>query len=249
MFRPNIKLAFSALLLVVCLVKLSESATDNCLIVKSNYNAKGVMVEVNGLKIYESRDKTPTRLIFVVYDIFGYSDNNNIRQVADKVAQAGFRIAMPDFLGKKQSPFDRGTLDNAKIILKDLIPRYKAEGVKEFGIFGFCWGGLVSVEACSEFDDIKAGALVHPARVQTNHANSLKSPMFLMPSRSEPDMIPFYNIMETKFGKDKIGHHRFEDVGHGFAGAGSNFDDKLTKTRVVQVIQLLRKYFNERLSN
>lgn len=58
-----------------------------------------------------------------------------------------------------------------------------------FGIFGFCWGGKISVLAASKINDIRVAALVHPSFVSNSDADKVKAPMYLLPSKSEPDMV------------------------------------------------------------
>ncbi len=79
------------------------------------------------------------------------------------------------------------------IVKQDLINTvdyYEKEGVKEFAIFGFCWGGKVSTLASIQLSDkFKASGLVHPSSVTNEEAKDVKIPMYLMPTSGEGDMV------------------------------------------------------------
>ncbi len=59
-------------------------------------------------------------------------------------------------------------------------------------MYGYCWGGKISVFAASDEDfsaNLKAIGLVHPSRVNNEDAQDIKVPTILLPSKSEPDMV------------------------------------------------------------
>lgn len=77
-----------------------------------------------------------------------------------------------------------------KTDLLAVIEHYKkTEGITSVGIFGFCWGGRIALDAAIELEDIKAAGLVHPALCQNEEAESVKCPMILLPAKDEPDMV------------------------------------------------------------
>lgn len=65
------------------------------------------------------------------------------------------------------------------------------ENITEIGIFGLCWGGKVSTLTVTQLDGVKAAVLVHPSWVENTEAEGVKSPMYLLPSMDEPDMVLF----------------------------------------------------------
>lgn len=74
--------------------------------------------------------------------------------------------------------------------LINIVNHYRNEGVTEFAIFGFCWGGKVSTLASIELSkEFKASALIHPSSVTTEEAFNVTIPMYLMPTQSENDMV------------------------------------------------------------
>lgn len=61
-------------------------------------------------------------------------------------------------------------------------------------MYGFCWGGKISVFAASDEDFTKTSSLnaiglVHPSRVSTPEAEGVKVPAVLLPSKAEPNMV------------------------------------------------------------
>lgn len=155
--------------------------------------------------------------------------------------------------------------------LINIVNHYEKDGVTDFAIFGFCWGGKVATLASIHLSDkFKASGLIHPSSVTNDEAVDVKIPMYLMPSSNEPDMvsllylrfmlysrfqitqiyfqIPFYEQLQTKFGNNS-GHRRFDDMTHGFAGARGNFSDPLIQERVNEVITTLGDFFDQNLNN
>lgn len=62
--------------------------------------------------------------------------------------------------------------------------------MEEFAIYGMCWGGAIaSFSAMELYHDFKASALVHPSLITNDQAYYVRTPMYLMPSRDEPDMV------------------------------------------------------------
>jgi len=195
-----------------------------------------------------------------VYDIFGV--HPNIRQVSETLALAGFRVVIPDFF--RGNPITKEVMaqgmpaildfiqengnwnKSVKTDVQTVIEHYKrSEEVTSVGIFGFCWGGRITLDAVIELDEIKAGGLVHPSLIKNEEADSVKRPMILLPSKNEPDMLPFYEILKKNLGESNCAHRRFEDLHHGFCGARGDFSDELNARRVNEVIQLLSSFFLE----
>jgi len=226
--------------------------------VVSDYNPPGTTVQVDDLPIYETIPNGSKRLLICVYDIFGV--HPNIRQVSETLALAGFRVVIPDFFRCK--PITKEVMaqgmpailafieengnwkKSVKIDVQNVIKHYQqTEGITSIGIFGFCWGGRITLDAVLELDEINAGGLVHPSLIKNEEAERVKRPMILLPAKDEPDMIPFYETLKKNLGESNCAHRRFDDLHHGFCGARGNFSDELNSKRVNEVIQLLSSFF------
>jgi len=260
------------LLVLVSLIYVSNSAKlmydvskvpEPCLSMKpieGNYTPKGSEYEIGNITVYEAHNRTSNRLLIAVYDIFGLS--TNMKQVVDTIADRyNFRVVMPDFFRgvwwdeNNFPPADPSEMQEwlqnngswDKIVKWDILNVMNSfktsDNITEVGIFGMCWGGKVATLAATEITSLKAAVLVHPSSVANTEADFVQVPMSLCPSKDEPDMLPFYEILQRKFGNNS-GHRRFDDMFHGFAGARGNFSNPLNVKRVEEVISIMGNFFN-----
>jgi len=234
--------------------------------IDGNYTPQGELVMIGDLPVYQAPEPSSPdslkRMLIGVYDIFGHA-NPNMKQVTDEMSRqrGGFRAILPDFYrGDSWDPANFPPEDpndlaewlarvgNWELVVKpdlmEIVDHYKAEGVEEFAIFGMCWGGKVATLASTELNTLfKAAAMVHPASVANSEADGVKIPMYLMPTANEPDMLPFYQVLQQKFGNN-TGHRRFDDMFHGFSGARGNFSNPINQQRVNEVISTLGLFFD-----
>jgi len=185
----------------------------------------------------------PDRVLISVYDIFGFHDH--IKQIADTVAAGGpFRVVIPDFF--RQGPV--GSWENGvNQDVRDTVNYFRQSANNTFGIYGFCWGGRISVKAAQELGAIRGAGLIHPSGVVTDDALSLMGSALLLPANNDPDMDPFEAIVLDRLGLDSVTHRRFTDMTHGFAGAGGNWTVPLVNQRVDQVINYLVDFMGRHL--
>lgn len=128
-----------------------------------------------------------------------------------------------------------------------IMDHYKKQGVTSFGIFGFCYGGKMSILAVGDMSGIKGAALIHPSLMEIKDAENAKAPMLFIPSKDDLDMIPMFEIAKKNLGEDKVEHYRFDDVHHGFAGARGDWNDEVQKKRVNEAISLVHAFFKKHL--
>lgn len=67
--------------------------------VTSDYTPPGTTIDIGDLPVYETIPNNSKKLLICVYDIFGVHEN--IRQVSETLALAGFRVVIPDFFRGK----------------------------------------------------------------------------------------------------------------------------------------------------
>ena len=79
--------------------------------------------------------------------------------------------------------------DKIKPDVINVIEHYKKQGITSVGIFGFCWGGKISVQAGADLNEIKGAGLVHGSFISLEDAEAVKCPVLLLPSQNEPDMV------------------------------------------------------------
>ncbi|KAJ5673388.1 Alpha/Beta hydrolase protein [Penicillium longicatenatum] len=132
----------------------------------SGYQPKGEYVTINGIKNYVTGPETATEAILIIYDIFGFFDQNI--QGAHSGPNRKYRVFMPDFFEgspaqiswyppqteehqKKLGEFFKSKAAPAKSLAK--VPTLVAQantfapGGKEFdkwSVVGFCWGGKLA---------------------------------------------------------------------------------------------------------
>jgi len=190
----------------------------------------------------------------------------NPKQFADIVATSGYRVVIPDVFRGAPWPADNFPPKDPTVIkpwmlkagswedvvkpdVLSLLTHYKKQGVTSFGMFGFCFGGKMSVLAAQHLsEEIKVAGSIHPAMIETDEANNVKIPILLIPSKDEPDLIPFANIVKEKLGEDSCVHVRFDDIFHGFAGARGDFTNEFHRKKVDETIELLIKFFDKHMS-
>ncbi|KAJ4769244.1 alpha/beta-Hydrolases superfamily protein [Rhynchospora pubera] len=158
--------------------------------VLNHASGKGTLVDnFGGLKAYIAGSFDASKpAIVLVSDVFGF-DAPNLRALADKVAESGFYVVVPDFLyGDPMPPNDfsqfpawiqkHGTekgYEDAKSVIKSL----KEKGASAIGAAGFCWGAKVVVELAKS-GDIKAGVLLHPSFVTVDDIKEVKVPISVL---------------------------------------------------------------------
>ncbi|TFK76734.1 hypothetical protein BDN72DRAFT_829888 [Pluteus cervinus] len=150
--------------------------------------------------------------IVCAYDIFGFFPQT--QQGADILATAlNTRVYMPDFF-EPASPFPpskyppKTEQDNADIQAffggpasptvntEKLLAFGKAlrgEGIDRIGAYGFCWGGKIAIRAGGPSTPFSSVAMVHPAMMSVQDAETLTVPVGIYISKDEP--ISEYNKM------------------------------------------------------
>ncbi|KAF7725570.1 hypothetical protein EC973_009525 [Apophysomyces ossiformis] len=228
--------------------------------VASSYEAKGTIEHYGDLPVYTVGAKDAKKAIVVIYDIFGF--HSNTKQFCDILANhGGYKVVLPDFFRGDGWDFSRGGMPEIKAWLDDIgtfaviFPQLErvrealqAQGVTTAGIAGFCWGAKIAVQATGAGTFYNAGALIHPSLLDVEDAKNAKAPILALPTKDEPDMTEYMNILYAKEFGSKCKHVRFDDMAHGFCGGRADWESELNKKRVTEAIQLTADFFAENLS-
>jgi len=67
------------------------------LIPSPKYEPRRKIVDVKGIKTYEVGTDNQRLLLIGIHDVFGLNWNNNVKQIADNLADGGYRVSLPDF--------------------------------------------------------------------------------------------------------------------------------------------------------
>ncbi len=82
----------------------------------------------------------------------------------------------------------------------NVVQYYQSQGVQDFAIFGMCFGGYIGIHSAVELADyFKASAAVHPRSFTYDQAPRVRMPLYLMPSRDQPDMVNCSDLSEISF--------------------------------------------------
>ncbi|MQL93440.1 hypothetical protein Taro_026092 [Colocasia esculenta] len=186
-----------------------------------------VLRDLAGLPAYTAGSPTCSRAVLLVTDIYGY-DAPNLRNIADKVAAAGFFVVAPDFF--YGDPYEdgeswddwlsrHGTAKGAADAIA-VVAALKRGGATSIGAAGFCWGGKVVVEL-AKTNDIDAAVLLHPSMVTVDDIKEVNVPIEILggdlDELTPPSVLKqFEAALSAKSGVDSF-VKIFPGVPHGFS--------------------------------
>ena len=180
---------------------------------------------------------TPKGCMIVIQEIFGVNDH--IRDVANRVASAGYLALAPCMQDRAQKGFEvgytpaeiekgrevRGKVKNEDS-LKDLRAAFdylKSQKAGKIGVVGYCWGGSLSWLAATEIDGLACAVSYYGGEVAANADRKAKCPVMF--HFGEKDMsIPMDKVEIVK--KKQSEHPLYVyPAGHGFScDARGSFD-------------------------
>ncbi|KIZ07756.1 hypothetical protein MNEG_0201 [Monoraphidium neglectum] len=236
--------------------------------IRFDYTPKGKVEALGGdLEGYVVAGTKPAAII-MLYDIFGYTEYPQIKQVCDHLSAAtGFTVAIPDvFRGKPWSmakspakPEDNligwiqsvGSYAKVSSDLKLTVDFLRARGAERFGIAGTCWGASIALTACSQPDGVfEACAGLHPSLFgkDKEFAEALLRPVALVSARGDP----LETVQEVVNGKPDLAPKciwkRMDDVEHGFCAARGDYKNEVVTQRVAEAVQLLAGFFTSNVA-
>ncbi|XP_050216506.1 endo-1,3;1,4-beta-D-glucanase-like [Mercurialis annua] len=203
----------------------SSQCLENPPVLNPNSGLGRVEEITSGLKSYITGSPTSKLAIVLACDAFGY-EAPKLRKLADKIAEAGFLVVVPDFLygdpyQLNNPQFDRDSwmkkhdtvkgCDDAKKVIAAL----KSRGISAVGAAGFCWGGMVVVKLAGS-DDIQAAVILHPGWITADEINAVKVPTAIL--GAETDQISPPEQMK-QFGEILAAKSEFESYVKIFDGA------------------------------
>ncbi|XP_021904895.1 endo-1,3;1,4-beta-D-glucanase-like [Carica papaya] len=200
------------------------------------HGGEGHVHKLGGLDTYLVGSCDSHRAVVLVSDVYGF-EARNLRKLADKVAAAGYYVAVPDFFHGE--PFVRGKPDrpqaewladhkpeNGFKDAKPLIKALRSKGISAIGAVGICWGGKTAV-ALGTHELIQAAALFHPSYVSTDEIKGIKVPIAILGAEDDhPDLFKQYG--EVLAARPEIdGYVKiFTNVSHGWT---MKYDPKCPK--------------------
>lgn len=134
------------------------------------YEEKGEVISIENWDLYTVG--TGQNCIIWCHDFQGFYGRDRTRQIVDRIAEAGFRIIVPDFFGKHGN----GCLSNLDWVqsvtnwnslrdqwVESLLPWIRInETFKFIGVLGTGWGTYLAARL-SSYGEIKAGIMIQPS--------------------------------------------------------------------------------------
>ncbi|KAK9060585.1 hypothetical protein SSX86_021291 [Deinandra increscens subsp. villosa] len=152
----------------------------------SSGDQSGEIKQIASLNSYVTGNLNSKTAVLLVSDVYGY-EAPKLREIADKVASAGYYVVVPDFFFGK--PFIPKTqlkewlkTHEAKAAMdfaKPVIHALKEKGISKIGAAGFCWGAKVVVELAKDAD-IQVATLLHPTFVTLDDIKGVKVPVAIL---------------------------------------------------------------------
>ncbi|KAK3167653.1 hypothetical protein OEA41_010780 [Lepraria neglecta] len=232
--------------------------------VSKGYSPKGKYIDLN-----TTGPSHATSAIFIIYDIFGFSDQAiqgaDILAHADAKSGHEYQVFMPDFfLGKplSHSDYPPDTEEKQKTVgaffggpaappknagkVPGLVKEIEKQcsGIQKWGSLGMCWGGKIVSLTAQPGTNFSAAAEVHPAMVDPKDAKDIKIPVCMLASGDEDaDAV-------KKFGEAlSVPNHieTFSDQVHGWMAARADLENEKVKKEYERGYQVLLDFYHKHL--
>jgi dienelactone hydrolase len=247
----------------------TNTACCNIPPVQSDYTPKGTLKSyANFNKVYITGPDLSDNAIICVYDIFGHFPQT--QQGADILASTlKTTVFMPDFF-EPDPPFPvenfppktteakaelqsfLSTTANPSKSIEKLVTLgndLKKEGRKKIGVYGFCWGGKVTISSGGDGTIFTSLAIVHPAMLSVQDAQKLTVPLAIYISKDEP--IDEYNKIVQELSKKSFASQNdqkhYANMFHGWAAARGNLENQENKIEYEDVYARLAAFFHKTL--
>ncbi|KAK7204037.1 Alpha/Beta hydrolase protein [Myxozyma melibiosi] len=221
-----------------------------------DYTPKGEFLTIADRPVYKVGSPTSDLVLICIYDVFGL--HKNTFQGADYLAlqssAAPPLVLMPDFFeGKPLDParmkeegyresWRASNSDTEHLAYLERVLSYVKQtypGVKAIGLYGFCWGGKLSIMA-AKHALVSAVSLIHPSRLSELDADGCESvPVQIIATKDES-----VESLAGLVGRlEKCEYVRMDDMFHGFAAARGDWGVEEQKERAQEAFRLVAEFF------
>ncbi|EPY50091.1 dienelactone hydrolase family protein [Schizosaccharomyces cryophilus OY26] len=227
------------------------------------YTFQGKEINFGGLNTYAVGSISNKKVILSVLDVFGLSEQ--IKIGADKLAQAGFTVYLPDFFKGSPLPVESYppiTSEQKKVCSEffstrvspaDHLPNLEKvlDAIKsthgndvQIGALGYCWGAklLVTYPHTSEFVNI---ACCHAAFIDPADARNVHVPVFFLSSKDEDANIidGFEEEFKNNPAYKQSSFQTYHDMHHGFMSGRADLSNENNKKRYDEGYEKLIAFF------
>ncbi|CAO2201111.1 unnamed protein product [Urochloa humidicola] len=258
----------SAKLLFVCLAAalVAVAATvhhehSQCLDNPPDLSLRGVQAGKvvddlpGGFRAYVTGPSKSNRAIVLASDVYGF-EAPLLRNIADKVAAAGYYVLVPDFF--HGDPYNDSKIlsewikSHSPVIAaqdaKPLLASLRNEG-KSIGVGGYCWGGKFAAEI-AKTDDTEVVVLSHPAYVTVEDMKEVKWPIEILGAQNDTITPPeqVRQLEQALRERTEIEYFVkiFPRVAHGFA-CRYNTSDPFAVKSAEQALAYMLDWFHKYL--
>ncbi|KAF8836962.1 alpha beta-hydrolase [Paxillus ammoniavirescens] len=209
---------------------------------------QGVIETIGGVTCYVTTPKIDydkDKVLLLLTDMFGINLSNN-KLLVDDFAKCGYKTVAPDYLnGDAAPPY---AMNNPAFNVKEWVQRHlppvtrppidkviaalKEQGVKNFAVSGYCFGGKYALDIGLE-NIVDVVVLAHPSQTKvddfTKYRDASKAPLCLEIGDQDVELaLKDQEEVDELFsdGKFTPGYKRdcFPKMAHGFAVRGDMLD-------------------------
>lgn len=206
--------------------------------------------------VAEPRSRSLKPTVLVIHENRGL--NGHIRDVARRLALAGFRAVAPDFLSLKGgTPADQdqareliGKLDLGKTVadaVAMLAVLAKSSRGGKVGAVGFCWGGgFVNRLAVAAGDRLAAGVVYYGPGPSPSEAVQVKAPLLIhhagLDTRIAQTLFPWVRALRA--ARRNVAFFSYAGVNHAFNNdtSAERYDRAAADLAWARTIRFFRRY-------